>query len=336
MDSRKRPTLADVARVAEVAPMTVSRVLTGSANVKAPMAERVRKAVEMLRYQPNETARALRGHRSRTIGLIVPKLSESFFAICAQSINEVAKRHGYSVIFTTSNDSREAEYAQAQMMVQRGVEGLVVIPGTGYRSNLIGSDLQRLPVVSLDRPLDDTSFDSVLVQNREGGKLAVQHLIEHGYQEIVLCSEPSSIYTLQERREGYRDAMDEAGLAAEYFLKCDSVEETTSFLRNRLRLKKRKLALFASNETAGVNCLRAIPALGLKIPDDVAIVCFDDFPLADIVAPGITVVRQPLEQIGRLAADMLFEQVEHEELKHEGTTVSLPVELVIRRSCGCP
>jgi LacI family transcriptional regulator len=153
----------DVARVAGVGTMTVSRVLNGTACVSEETARRVQAAIGKLQYRPNEMARVFRGQRSRTIGLIIPYLYDPFFANCAHAVTTVAKEHGYSVITTTSDESPDTEYMQAEQMLQRSVEGLLLIPTRLRQSHLTRALFGRTPVVVFDRPLSDTSFDVVLV-----------------------------------------------------------------------------------------------------------------------------------------------------------------------------
>src|ERR1700722_4069249 len=145
--------IIDVARCAGVAPRPVSRVLTGSAIVSPDKANRIHEAMNLLRYKPNETARALRSKRSKIIGLIVPRLADPFFSTIAHAVNSVAADNGYSVLIVTSNDEEESEYSQAQMMVLRGVEGIVIVPGAGYHSKLNRPEFEQISLVALDKPI---------------------------------------------------------------------------------------------------------------------------------------------------------------------------------------
>jgi LacI family transcriptional regulator len=331
----RKPTMADVARLAGVATMTVSRVLSGTVPVAEETALRVQKAVEQLAYRPNQLARAFRGQRSRSIGLIIPYLYDSFFANCAHAVTTVAKEHGYSVITTTSNEDPDIEYAEVEQMLQRHVEGLMMIPTTFRQSRLTRSVFGRTPVVAFDRPVSDPSVDTVLVENTHGARRIVQHLIEHGHDRISYMGLSRSLYTMNARYLGYHRAMQEAGLQGSAFFGCNSREDTRRAVEDMLNEKKRPTAFFTSNNLATRYVFAALLSLGVKLPVEAALAGFDDFELAELTAPTLTVVRQPAQEMGRVASSLLFERIERAELPLTGTRIALPVEIVLRRSCGC-
>jgi LacI family transcriptional regulator len=332
----RKPTMNDVARAAGVGTMTVSRVLNESAHVSTETAERVYKAIKKLGYRPNEMARALRGVKSRTIGVIVPYLYDPFFATCAHAISTAAKKKGYSVILATSNEDPEDEGAEAQLMLQRHVDGLVVIPAESRHSHLSGPEFDKTPIVTLDRPVPDRRFDSVLVQNQSGAKLAAQHLItEHGHKRIAFIALNKHLHTMKTRYEGYRRAMLEAGLKPQASFKCNSQEATSAIIADMLNEKDPPTALLSANNLTMRYILRALLDAGVKIPDTVALAGFDDFELAEVLHPTLTVVRQPAAELGTVAAGLLFNRLTEEWPPKTGREVVLPVELVVRRSCGC-
>lgn len=326
----------DVARIAGVGTMTVSRVLNGSANVTEETAKRVYRAIEKLGYRPNEMARALRSFKSRTVGLIVPYLYDPFFATCAHAVNTVAREQGYSVMLTTSNDDPTIEYNEAQSMVQRHVEGLLIIPADIRKSRVMQSEFGSIHIVTLDRPAHDDRIDSVQVQNQSGAKRAVQHLIQHhGHKRIVFLGFNKNLYTVRARFEGYRKAMVEAHLEPDATFGCSTEETTKEIIVNELQNENPATAFFTANNLTTRYALHALLDGGVRVPEEVALVGFDDFELADILHPTLTVVRQPASELGRVAANLLFERIKRNEFPEEGNRVVLPVELVIRRSCGC-
>ncbi|HZU10670.1 MAG TPA: LacI family DNA-binding transcriptional regulator [Pseudacidobacterium sp.] len=332
----RKPTMNDVARVAGVGTMTVSRVLNGSANVTEETAKRVYRAIEKLGYRPNEMARALRSLKSRTIGLIVPYLYDQFFATCAHAVNTVARDQGYSVMLTTSNNDPAAEYDEAQSMVQRHVEGMVIIPADIRKSRINQSEFGGVHIVTMDRPVHDDRIDSVQVQNQSGAKRAVQHLIQqHGHKRITFLGYNKNLYTVRARFEGYRRAMLEAGLEPEPTFDCSSEEATAEIIIGMLQNREPATAFFTANNLTTRYALHALIHHGVKVPEEVALAGFDDFELADILHPTLTVVRQPASELGRVAANLLFDRIKRDEFPEEGSHVVLPVELVIRRSCGC-
>jgi LacI family transcriptional regulator len=332
----RKPTMNDVARVAGVGTMTVSRVLNGSANVTEETAKRVYHAIEKLGYRPNEMARALRSLKSRTIGMIVPYLYDPFFATCAHAVNMVAREHGYSLILTTSNEDAATEYNEVQSMLQRHIEGLVIIPTDIRKSRINQSELGRTHVVTLDRPVHDFRIDSVQVQNQSGAKRAVQHLItQHGHKRIFFLGFNKNLYTVRSRFEGYRRAMLENGLEPLSTFDCSTEEATAEIVTNALMGKNAATAFFTANNLTTRYVMRVLLERGIHVPEQVALIGFDDFELAEVLHPTLTVVRQPGPELGRVAANLLFDRMKRSEFPEEGSRVVLPVELVLRRSCGC-
>lgn len=327
--------MADVAKLAGVGKMTVSRVLSGSANVSKATADRVHRAVRMLNYQPNELARSLRSVHSKTIALILPYLYDPFFATCAHAVSTVATQNGYSVLITTSDEKTEIEQKQAASMLRRRIDGMIIIPaprGDGY---LRGGEYSRVHVVTCDRPAPDSRFDSVMVNNRGGARAGVAHLIGHGHKRIAFLGLDKELYTMQARYSGYRDAMQRAGLQAEPNVECGSQEGTVTMLHSLLRGPKPPTALFAGNNLTMRYLLHALNVLRVDIPKQIALVGFDDFDVADLLQPALTVVRQPVYQVGEMAANLLFQRISRGDYPSKGHRMVLPVELVIRRSCGC-
>lgn len=331
----RKPTMSDVARLAGVGTMTVSRVLNGTVPVSKETARRVQTAIDQLKYRPNELARVFRSQQSRTIGLIIPYLYDPFFANCAHAVTSVAREHGFSVIITTSDENPDAEYVQAEQMLQRHVDGLVIIPAQRSQSRLSRVLFGRTPVVTFDRPVSDPSLDVVLVQNSAGSRSITQHLIEHGHKRIGFMGLSRSLFTINARFLGYRRALQDAGLKENAFFGCESQEDTLRAIEDKLNGANPPTAFFTSNTLATRYVLASLLHLGVKIPTDLALVGFDDFDLADLTSSPLTVVRQPAQEMGRVAASLLFERIARGELPQTGNRIVLPVEIVLRRSCGC-
>ncbi len=327
--------MSDVARLAGVGTMTVSRVLNATTHVAEETARRVQTAIDQLQYRPNELARAFRCHRSRSIGLIIPYLYDPFFANCAHAVTTVAKEHGYSVIITTSNEDPDTEYVEAEQMLRWNVDGMVVIPARFRRSRLTRALFGKTPVVAFDRPVADPAFDVVLVENTAGARRMVQHLIEHGHRRIGFMGLSRDLFTINARFLGYRRAMRDAGLKENAYFGCDSQQDTLRAVKENLHGANPPTAFFTSNTLATRYVLAALLNLRVKIPNDLALAGFDDFDLADLTSPPFTVVRQPTQEMGRVATNLLFDRIERGELPQTGNRIVLPVEIVLRRSCGC-
>ena len=333
----KVPTMTDVARLAKVGTMTVSRVLNHSAHVHPETAKRVHWAMEVLQYRPNQAARALRGSKSHTIGVLVPSLADPFFATCAHSINSVAQAKGYSMILTTSNGDPEVEYAQAQWMLQRNIEGLLLVPAQVQNTRLLDHRFDRIPIVAFDAGTDCKRFSSVTVENQEGAFRATQHMLGHGHTRIQFLGNNAELYTIRERLEGYRRAMAAAGQPALAKLDCATQESVTHELHSARQQGTLPTAFFCANNWITKFLMRALFDLEIRVPDAAAVIGFDDFEMASLLQPPLTVVRQPIGAMASLAAAMLFEnlQLRPQERPQKGVRKVLPVELVLRTSCGC-
>ena len=328
--------MSDVAKLAGVSTMTVSRVLNENPNVTASMRQRVFAAIEQLRYQPNELARSLREQRSRQIGVIVPYLFDPFFADCAHAIGAVAKQHRYSVVLSTSSENPEDEFEEASRMLRRNVEGLIIIPThpSGNASLLLAHEFERMQIVTVDRPVEGSRFDSVLVENERGAQIGTNHLISLGHKRITYVGLTDNLYTMNMRHRGYTAAMETAGLNTHATFVSDSLEDSIQAVRKLLAVKKPPTAIFSANNLITRHVLQSMQALGIHPPKPVALVGFDDFDTACLLRPGITVVRQPSDVLGRTAAEILFARLADPKRRNSGKHKVLPVELIVRGSCG--
>ena len=335
--------MREVAELAGVGTMTVSRVLNGTAHVAEETSRRVAEAIEQLHYLPNPVARALRGSSSHTIGVLLPYLHDPFFATCAHAVNAVAQQLGYSMILTTTNEDPGAELEEIRQMVRRQVDGLIVIPAhrpkrsarTEAATLATLAALGSIPVVTLDRPMPEADFDRVEVENEAGGALGADHLIAHGYRDICFLGLTRDLHTMQLRHKGYQRAMTRAGLAATAHFSCDSQASVTALMRTMFAGSSPPRALFTANGLVTRYALKALDELGISLPSQVAVVGFDDLELSDLLASPLTVLRQPTRELGREAAELLFYRLAKGAQREAKYTRVLPVELVVRESCGC-
>jgi LacI family transcriptional regulator len=325
--------MSDVAKLAGVGTMTVSRVLNGNVHVSKQTHARVSEAIAKLNYVPNEVARSLRDHRTRQIGIIVPNLHDPFFAQCAHSISLIAKERSYSTVITTSEEDPATEFIEAKRMLRRHIEGLIIVPAPG-KSQLRDAEFEQTPIVTLDRPVRGSCFDSVVVQNKRGAQLGVQHLIDHHHRRITCIGLAGHVWTKNERLEGYLAAMKAAGLETDAHTVGDIQAETLQTVRALLGRKNPPTAFFCTNNLVMRHTLNALTALNARIPEQIAILGFDDFEMADILKPPMTVVRQPTDELGRVAAELLFSRLSDTAQNNRPKRIVLPVELVIRKSCG--
>jgi LacI family transcriptional regulator len=334
------PTITDVAREASVAIMTVSRVVNGGSYVSPATEKRVRAAIRRLGYTPNEAARMLKGQRARMIGLVVPDLADSFFATCANAVQEVAGTHGYMTLIVTSGRSVETESNEIAMMAARRIAGLLIVPSrSGADKRLRELQQAEIPLVALDRTLEGVDAGQVIVENAGGAEEAVRHLIAHGHRRVVCIGYDAKVYTIHQRILGYRRAMKEAGLKSEMWTNLTTSAGTEALLRRLMSESDRPTALFTLNNVTTIHALQAVRAMQLRLPDDLAMIGFDDFELAPLLDTPLTAVRQPALELGRSAARMLFDMIRH---SRDGATdnkperrIVLPTQLILRASCGC-
>lgn len=332
--SSKRTTLRDVALEARVSIKTVSRVINGGREVNPATAARVGEVASRLGYRPNELARSLKGQRSRTIGLIIADTSNPFYSGCAKGVEEVARMHGHAVILCASAEDVDIEREYVRLLTRRRIDGLLLVPAADGHGYLEEEQAAGLPMVALDRPIEGVSTDMVLVQNRAGTRKATEHLIDHGHRRIAFVGDDEHLYTTRKRLQGYTEAMRGASFKGLCRLGAENVTAAEEAVHELLRPPDSPTAIFAGNNLITVGVLQALNRAGLRVPDDVAFVGFDDFELAGVLHPRLTLVRQPAAELGRRAAELLFRALEGRGSPTPRRLV-LPTELIIRESCGC-
>jgi LacI family transcriptional regulator len=332
--SRKRPTLVDVAREAGVGTTTVSRIINGGHYVEAGTLARVKAVMKKLNYQPNHAARALKGERTRTLGLIVPSLKDEFFANLADTVQTLARKKDYVLIVLASADDAAQETREIAVFQSHRVDGLIVVPPrVQTQAFLAAVKSLGVPVVAVDRPLLSRN-SSVTCDNYDAAFAATQHLIHHGRRKILCLGGDADLYSIQERQRGYRDAVAQAALSSE-ILAAAEAESLVSTLKVRLSgpVKRRPDAIFALLNAGAIAAYEQLMDAGLNIPQDVALIGFDDFPLSSTLRPPVSVVRQPLAEIGRAATQLIFEQIETGVTTTQNIT--LGTAFIQRISCGC-
>ncbi len=212
-------------------------------------------------------------------------------------------------------------------MLRRNVEGLIVIPahGVGNASLLLGRQFERLPIVTLDRPIEGSRFDSLLVENERGARLGTEHLIRLGHKRVTYIGLTDDLYTMQRRHAGYAAGMEGAGLESKVAFLSGALDNSRAVVRNLLSVAKPPTAIFCANNLITRRVLHSLQSMDLHPPEPVALVGFDDVDTADLIRPGITVVRQPHELLGRTATDVLFEELTGGRGANAGKHRVLPV-----------
>lgn len=268
------------------------------------------------------------------IGLVIPRLSDPFYGAIADAVHTVAHQNEYLVVAATTNDDVEFERRQIQTMLGRGIDGMVHISSAGYYSGVRFEDLERIKIVAVDRPVSEAKTDLVVADNFAGARMAVAHLIGHGHSRIVCVSASESIFTLRERQEGYFKAMSAFRLRP--LVVSNFAPQTSAAILHRLMTNaEAPTAIFCTNGPSSMEALSALASLSINVPNEVAIIGFDDFDAADKLAAPLSVIRQPISEMGRTAATRLFDQIHKRGKSLAPTVIKFPVELIVRRSCGC-
>lgn len=336
------PTLSEVARAAGVGTTTVSRVINGGERVSPKTLARVRRVIEELGYMPNQAARVLKGDRTRTIGLIIPSIADPFFSSCAEAAQAVARANGSLLIVTASHNDPLTEIENVNTLISHRVDGLILAPANSQSQTLRELvDRLSVPVVSVDRPVAKSHIPTVLSDNFKGARSATQHLIDHGYKRIICLTGESTLFTIQERIRGYRAAVEAAGLPYSLNTAIKDYKGAEYAIESMLAGAHPPDALFTLKNSTTAFAFEALQKLNVPVPKKVALLGFDDFELASAVRPSISVVQQPVEEIGRVAAELLFDQLlgrRNSELPahhRRGGHITLETRLIRRASCGC-
>jgi LacI family transcriptional regulator len=324
--------MRDVAERAGVSLKTVSRVINEEPGVAGPTAERVGAAILELGFQRNDLARSLRqGRSSATIGLVIEDIGNPFYSAIAQAVEAAAAARGCMLITSSCEEDADRERALVQAMLRRRVDALLLVPAShdhGYVTREAG---ENTPVVFLDRPPAGIDADTVLLDNRGGARSAIEHLLAHGHRRIACVADPDVLYTASERLRGYREAMAAAGAEVDadlVRLDTHAAEAAEDVVRELLALPpgQRPTAIFSGNNRHTLGALRALRGL----EQEVALVGFDDFELADLLVMPTTVVRHDSQELGRRAAELAFTRLDGGD--GPPRRVVVPTELVIRGS----
>ena len=332
--SEGRPaTIQDVARVAGVSAATVSRVLNGQSSVDSELAARVRQAVADTLYVPNSNGRALRRQVSDVWAAIVSDVQNPFFTGMVASLEAVAAQRGLSVMLCNTDEHVSRERLYIQTAIAQRMAGVVIAAASAKQSDLSSLVTAGIPVVVVDRRIDSYAGDTIFVDNYLAGRQASEHLMQMGYQRIACIAGPSEVSTTEDRLAGFRDALAKgkhpltSAMVRRANLRPEGGEVA---MRALLASSHRPDAVFATNGPLTVGVYRAIQAEGLSMPQDVALVGVDDDQWTRMVVPGVSVIRQPVAEMGALAAELLLSRgsASHSAPQH----IVLDPELLVRAS----
>jgi LacI family transcriptional regulator len=330
-------TIKDVARRAGVSSMTVSRVINQSQRVSPETRRRVEEAISELAYVPSRLARGLSRQKTGTIALIVPDVANPFFTLIVRGAEDVARRADYRIILCDTRSDLELERDVIEELIAHRVEGIVIAP-VSDRSRPQLERLSRfgVPFVLVDRTLPGVDCDAVLGDSTVGARRLVEHLISLGHRRIGFIVESDDVSTARDRRAGYDAALAAAGIALDPALIVTTTADPdggAGGMKRLLELEDRPTAVFTVNNLVALGAIEAVREAALEVPDDIALVCFDDIEYASRLHPFLTVMEQPAETFGTLGTQLLLERIERRGSERRRLVV-LPAEFVVRASCG--
>jgi LacI family transcriptional regulator len=327
--------LVQVAQRAKVATSTVSRTINQTGKISAATQEHVRKVMREMGYKPNRVARRLRTSEGKChlLGLIIPNIQNPFFADLARGVEDVAYKNNFAVLLCNYDEDFKKQQFYLDVMQAESVDGMILSPLHESDKAIARIVAAGFSVVCVDRSIAGTAVDKVVVDNQRGALAAVSHLLEKGHRRIGIISGPIDSSTGRERLAGYKAALAQAGVALEpaLIMHGDYREESGRRLTEALLSRRSPpTALFVANNQMLIGAIETIAAHSLRIPRDIAVVGFDDLPLAAVFTPPLTIVRQPAYEVGRSAAELLLKRIE--EPQRATVSIQLLPELVIRKS----
>lgn len=311
-EERAIVTMRDVAERANVSVTTVSHVINDTRPVSYELRQRVLAAMDELGYQPNRLARSLRRGQTHTIGMIIPDNSNPFFAEVARGVEDTSFKQGYSVILCNSDGDLDKELLYTNVLAEKRVDGILFVAAGLSTERILDLQAQRMPLVVVDRDIPGAAVDSVLTDNARGGWLATRHLIDLDHRRIGCITGPSDITPSADRITGYRRALGEAGIPLDEALLVKGdfrYEGGYQAASQLLSTRHRPTAIFACNDLMAIGAISAALAQGLRVPDDLSVVGYDDVRLASFANPPLTTIAQPKYEIGVIAATMLLERM---------------------------
>jgi LacI family transcriptional regulator, galactose operon repressor len=335
---RTKHTMHDVARLAGVAVSTVSALINGAPKVSERRADRIRDAMQTLDYHPDQIARSLKVGRTHTIGVVIPDITNAFYPSLFRGIEDAARSAGYGVLLCNSNESAEQERSQLSMLVSRRVDGILLACSSGSKAS-VDSLRRQCPLVFVDRIPAGIRDGSICTDNREAAQVATRHLIELRHRRIALLAGDLGLSPHADRLEGFRQAMQRAGLPVrEEYLCTDGVqiEETWRSAGRLLDLKPAPTAVIASNSKLLLGLLHATRERHIAVPRDLSIVTFDEAEWSEYLDPPVTAVVQPAYEMGRRAFEILKTKLAPDALGRRDPPIRLRAELHIRGSTGKP
>ena len=328
--------IRDVAKRAGVAPITVSRCINNSGYCSAEVRARIESAIAELGFVPNRLASGLRSKRTHTLALVLTDITNPFFTTIARGVEDTASEAGYTVIFCNTDESVTKEQMYLQMLLEKRVDGVLLVPALSGIDSVNLVKKQDTPIVVIDRRLPDLQTDVVRCDSESGAYDLTRLLLSLGHREIVILTGPHGVSTAEDRLKGYRRALEEAGIPQnkdKEFYGAYTQQSGYEMAQQAMQKNKRITAVFGANNFITFGTIKAFREMQVRVPEDVAVVGFDDLPTALVTFPFLTVAAQPAYEMGKKAMEILLGRL-NDELAEPYQEVILPAEIVVRQSSG--
>jgi LacI family transcriptional regulator len=334
--SHKEVTIYDIAETLNVSPATVSRGLKNHPGIKKDTKKRILEAARKMGYQQNKFASDLRRKNTNTIGVIVPRLNSYFMSTVISGMEKVANAHGYSLIISQSQESFKKEIASVTTMFNSRVDGLMISLAYDTKDTDHFEDLLRkqIPLIFFDRVIEHPNCTSIVIDNKKAGYEATMHLIDQGCKRIVHVDGNVNRNVYADRLDGYKQALQESGIGFDPAMVIDNkLTDSTSSEAAQFILNMKKLpdGIFTANDTSAVACIRELKLAGLKVPEDIAVVGFNNDPISKVIEPNLTTIDYPGQEMGEIAATTLINKLKKQPTGNLNTIV-LRHKLIVRES----
>jgi len=333
-------TIKDIAKALGLSTSTVSRALRDSYEISPETKKLVLEYAEKINYHPNPIALSLKERRSRSIGIIVCEIANSYFSQVINGIESIAQNNGYNVIISQSHESAERELLNLQYLTSRSMDGLIISVSTETRDFSYFRELhdRGMPIVFFDRIVDEIETHKVIADNFKGAYDATSHLVKCGYKRIATLCNTTALSIGKERLAGYKAALQDNGINPDESLirYCQHggmiAAEMDEAIESLFNSKKAPDAIFASADKLTTGCLRALKAKGLSVPDDIGLIGFSNSELTELLEPSLSVIKQPAFEMGEVATSLLLELIEAKHPVTDFQTKVLPTDMFIRHS----
>ncbi|KOH42690.1 LacI family DNA-binding transcriptional regulator [Sunxiuqinia dokdonensis] len=337
MERKASVTIHDIARELNISASTVSRALNDNPRIRKSTKEKIKALALELGYQPNTIASNLRTQKTHTIGIVVPLINRHFFSTFISGVEDVAFDAGYNVIISQSKDLLQKEQQIVNSMFSNRVDGLITslsMQTSAFEHFQLFAN-KNIPLVFFDRIAPGFEANKIIVDDFACGFKATQHLIDEGYQRIAHLAGPTVLNTYHDRMEGYKSALIKNNMPLEdELIICNRLTrmDGQEAIKKLLDLKNPPDAVFCGNDTSALSMIVYLKSQGIRIPEDFGIVGFSNEPFSEVVTPSISTLKQPAQEMGQKAAELIINEIENKELPRTYQTITMPTELIVRES----